>query len=592
MKYKKVRKVFTSRQKQAQDFSHQAEVSIEKLVFTRFNHLNAVRRFVSGWIVWWLLLAVIIAWQTTTLTGYFQAVQYVPGGIYTEGILGTMTNVNPIYATSVVDTSLSKLIFTGLFSYNSQNQLEPSLASSYSIDSKETTYTVKLRPNLTWQDGQPLTAADVVFTIDTIQNINAQSPFYSSWQGIKVSAPNPSTVLFKLPNPLASFAYDLTIGILPKHILGSVPISELRSAAFNVSDPIGAGPFKWHAIQVNGNTPQNANEQIALTPFNHYVLGAPKLNEFIVYAYADKSQLLNGFTSGQLTAIAGLDTVPTRIVNNNPSTEVYSPLLTAANYVFFKTSSGILADVNVRQALVLGSNPAAIINTLGYQTVPVNEPLLAGQLAYNAKYAQHTNNITKAKQILAQDGWQIGKGGYRYKNNQQLAFNLVTTDTPENRSVVGLLEAQWRLIGARVSPVFENVSTYSTTLQDHNYDATLDGIDIGIDSDVFVYWDSSQYDPRSTGLNLSEYNNSNADQALEAGRTRLDPALRIIKYQPFLADWQKDAPALGLYQPRVIYITRQTVHGFMANEINSTKDIFNNVQNWEILTANVTDHKA
>lgn len=590
MKYKKVGKVVSGRYQQFQNFWHKAELAIDRLLFSRFTRLVPIRRFIAGWLIWWLLLTIIIVWQTTSLAGYFQTIKYVPGGIYSEGILGTMTNVNPIYATNIVDTSLSKLIFAGLLTYNSQNQLVDCLASGYSVNSQGTTYTVKLKPNLKWQDGQPLTSADVVYTIDTIQNINAQSPFYSSWQDIKVSAPNPLTVLFKLPNPLASFPYNLTIGIIPKHILSKIPIVDLRSAAFNVDDPIGAGPFKWRAIQVIGNTPQNANEQIALAPFRDYALGKPKIGEFIISAFANKNQLINAFNSGQLTAVAGLDSVP-KDISHKPSTEIHSILLTAGNYVFFKTNSGVLADVNVRRALVLGSNPKAIIDSLSYITLPVNEPLLIGQLAYNPKYAQVTNKLSQAKQLLTQDGWQIGSGGYRYKNKHMLSFNLVTTNTSENHLVVGLLTAQWRLLGVKVKPIYESGITYSTTLQDHNYNATLDGIDIGVDPDVFVYWDSSQYDPRSTGLNLSDYNNANADQALEAGRTRLNPALRVIKYQPFLADWQKDAPALGLYQPRVIYITRQNIHGLIDHQINSAKDIFNNVQNWEILTANVTDPK-
>lgn len=588
MKYKKVRRVYSKRQKQAKHLSRQAEDNIEKLIFGRFEKLIVVKKFVSLWILLWLLLASITLWQITSLTSYFQTIQPVPGGIYNEGILGTVTNVNPIYATREVDSSLSKLIFAGLFTHNNQNQLVSCLASSYSVDSNETTYTVKLKPHLSWQDGQPLTAKDVVFTIDTIQNPDAQSPLYSSWLGIKVSALNASTIQFKLPNPLASFPYNLTVGIIPQHLLASIPPVDLRSAPFNTFSPVGAGPFAWHAIQVNGNTPQTASEQIALTPFKNYVLGQPKLSEFIVNAYANKNQLTQSFNQGQLTAIAGLDHVP-RQLQNLPALQIHSPLLTAGNYVFFKTSSGLLSDVKIRQSLVLAANPAAIIARLSYQTIPVNEPLLIGQLAYNPKYAQVTDNVKQAQAMLSQDGWLKSKNGYLYKNNQQLAFNLIATDTPENKLIGDMLKSQWLAVGAKVSLVFESANTYATTLQDHNYDSTLDGISIGNDPDVYVYWDRSQYQPSSTGLNLSEYDSLDASQALEAGRTRLNPPLRVIKYQPFLADWQKDAPALGLYQPRVMYITRQTVYGLSDHEINASKDRFDNVQNWEILTANVTE---
>lgn len=590
MRNQKMRRVILRRRVQALDLSKQAGRSIEKNLYSRVGHLVAVRRFVSIWLLFWLLLGLASVWQIISLNHYFQTVQPVPGGIYNEGILGGLTNVNPIYATGEVDTSLSQLIFAGLLGYNSNNQLVDVLASGYSVDSAGTLYTVTLRPNLKWQDGQPLTAADVVFTIDMIQNSNAQSPLFSSWQDITVSAPSPLTVQFKLPNPLASFPYNLTVGIIPKHLLGNVDPANLRSASFNTNNPVGAGPFSWHALEVSGNTPQNAIEQIALLPFSNYVLGKPKLSEFIMHAYASQNQLLDAFSSGQLNGLAGLNSVPPAI-KAMPSAQIHSLILTAGSYVFFKTQGSILSDSNIRKALVMGSDPQAVINKLGYQTYPVTEPLLQGQLAFNPKYAEATNQVAQAQALLNSDGWVLAKDGYRYKAGQQLSFNLVTTDTPENRLVVGILAKQWRTLGVNLMPIFESPDTYAITLADHNYDSTLDGISIGNDPDVFVYWDKSQYDPRSSNLNLSEYDSNTASIALEDARTRLDPALRVIKYEPFLAAWQKDAPALGLYQPREIYITNGNVYGLGSAQINAQQNRFNNVENWEILTAGVTDRR-
>jgi hypothetical protein len=110
-----------------------------------------------------------------------------------------------------------------------------------------------------------------------------------------------------------------------------------------------------------------------------------------------------------------------------------------------------------------------------------------------------------------------------------------------------------------------------------------------VDPDVFVYCDSSQTDPRSARLNLSDYQSSTADTSLEAGRTRLDPSLRIIKYKPFLQAWQTDAPALGLYQPRFLYVVHEKVYGLTEHTLNSDINRFDNVQNWMVRTAKVTN---
>jgi len=118
------------------------------------------------------------------------------------------------------------------------------------------------------------------------------------------------------------------------------------------------------------------------------------------------------------------------------------------------------------------------------------------------------------------------------------------------------------------------------------------GITIGADPDVFVYWDSSQNDIRSNNLlNLSEYDSDIADTALEGGRTRTGEQLRKVKYLPFLQAWRDDAPALGLYQPRYMYVTRGIVYGLENHQLNSVVDRYSNVENWMIRTAKTTNNK-
>jgi len=581
----RVRRQVRKSQRQVEDLGTQAGQGVDRHLLRRFGRLQAVRRFVIAWVGLFVLLIAIGVWQLANLSSYYQSLQPVPGGIYNEGILGTFTNANPLYATGSVDSAISHLIFGSLFTYDDHNRLVGELAKSYSVDDRGVTYTVHLRPGLTWQDGKPLTANDVVFTYKTIQNPDAQSPLTSSWQGIAIAATDAQTVTFTLPNALASFPYNLTNGIVPEHILGKMPAGDLRSEDFNTQHPIGSGPFSWLALQVSGSGPKNAQEHISLAPFAHFALGAPKLKEFIVHAYANSDQLLSDYQNRQLTAVAGLDTVPMKQAG-----EVHSFVLSAGTYVFFKTSSPILSDTKVRQALVQASDPASIIAKLGYQTRPVHEPLLEGQLGYDRTYAQATGNLAGAKSLLDQAGWAVGADGLRSKGGQQLAFTLTAADTPEYRLVTTALQQQWKPLGIKLKVDLQSQDDFSANLSDHSqYDAILYGIAIGSDPDVFVYWDSSQIGPLSANLNLSEYKSATADGSLETGRTRLDPNLRTVKYKPFLQAWQQDAPALGLYQPRFLYLTNQKVYHLSDHVLNNETDRFNNVQNWEIRTAKVTD---
>lgn len=577
-------------QRQVGDLSSQAEKNIETHLFDRFHNLFAVRRFVIGWAALMLLLIGAVLAQNLALSGYYQTLQTVPGGIYNEGVRGRFTNASPLYATSDADTTVSRLLFAGLFSYDEEGNLVGELARDYSVDTQGNTYTVRLKPNLKWHDGKPLTSADVVYTYQTIQNPNTQSPLQSSWQGIEVSAPDPLTVVFKLPGILASFPYNMTNGIVPKHLLSQISPSELRSADFNTVRPVGAGPFAWQAIEVKGDgNPDRAQQQIALEQFENYQGGKPKLQKFVVQVFADETQMIDAFRSNQLTAIEGLTVMPEDLAGKS-GVKRQDMLLRAANMVFFKVSTGVLSDAKVRQALVQSADVTSIIKSLDYQTRPVRGPLLSGQLANDKALQQVSYDPKNARSLLDSAGWVIANDGIRRKEGKPLTFTLTAADTAESKSVSEKLQKQWRDVGVKLELQFLAGTEFQNALTYHNYEAILNGISIGVDPDVFVYWDSIQADVRSANrLNFSEYSNPIADAALEAGRTRLDPALRTIKYRPFLQAWQQDNPALGLYQPRLLYITNGAVSGLTQQPINSATDRFINVHNWKIREAKVTN---
>jgi peptide/nickel transport system substrate-binding protein len=581
----RLRRRFRHGQNQVADIGVIAEAGLERHFFRRLSNLNKIWRFIAAWL---LLLVILIGGtviQTIRLSHYYQTLQPVPGGIYSEGIYGNFTNANPIYATSEVDTTVSRLVFAGLLTYDNNNQLTGNLAKSWDVDATGAIYTVHLRPNLTWQDGSPLTADDVVFTFHAIQNPDAQSPLANSWQGITVTKKNAYTVVFQLANPLAAFPYSLTTGIIPEKAFKNLPATSWRSLDFNSLHPIGAGPFKWDALQVKGVKRDDKQILIALKPFANYARGEPKLGSFVVHAFTNEKTLTDTFDNKQLSGIIP----PPAYTTQDKNTQHNEFVLTAANMVFFNTSTGVLTDAQVRRALVQGTNVPHIQQMLGYPTRPVREPLLKGQVGYDQSVQQLGYDLKTARETLDKAGWVVGKNGFRTKDGKSLTIQLLATGSPEHTKVVDGLRSDWRSLGVKVRVPTGTTQDFQNALSLHAYDAVLYGISIGVDPDVFVYWDSTQTDPRSTRLNLSLYKSAAADAALEAGRTRLDPVLRSIKYKPFLQAWQQDAPAIGLYQPRFTYLTHQKVYGLDAKVLNNSTDRLNNVQDWMVLTSEVTN---
>lgn len=576
------RRRLRSGQRQVEDLGSQAEQGLEQHLIKRMSRLGRVRRFIATWVALLVLIFGGLFIQIRKLQGYYLTSQPAPGGIYNEGILGSFTNANPIYAVGSVDSSVSRLVFSGLFKFNDKNQLEGDLAKSYTVDERGTTYTVTLKDNLQWQDGAPLTAEDIVFTYATIQNPDTKSPLASSWQGIKVSAVNKKTVTFVLPSILSAFPYSMTNGIIPKHVLGKVSPDQMRSVLFNTNNPIGSGPFKWDAIEIVGNQDEDREQRIALKPNDTYVNGKPKLDSFVIRSFANEVKMRGAFKKGELNGVVGFSKMPKDLLEDN-SVRAYNIPLNSQVLIFLKTTTPIFGDQKVRQAVAYGLNTGMVRVAADTPVLPSDSPLLSNQLGYDKSLTQKTADPGQASKLLDEAGWKLNETGRRVKDGKELTFALTTQSDPTYEAVAKNIKKQLDTLGITMEIVTLKDNELQSALAVHDYDSLLYGISLGPDPDVFAYWHSSQADLRSPShLNFSEYKSTAADKSLEAGRTRNDPATRAIKYRPFLDNWAKDVPAVALYQPRFLYVVREPLANFNPTRMNSGTDRYNEVNRWMI----------
>ncbi len=564
------------------NLGEQAEERLDKHFFKRLNRFIGIRRFVFSWILLFVLIGSGIVAQMRALSPFYQLLRSGQGGIYTEGIVGTFTNANPIYSTSAVDASAARLVFSSLMKYDADNNLVGDLSKKMTVNKSGTIYTVALRTNATWHDGEPLTADDVVFTYKTIQKADAKSPLLPNWQKVDIKAKDKYTVEFTLPHGLASFPHSLTNGIIPKHVLDHIPPAELRSASFNTVKPIGSGPFRWEAIQVVGNTPADREEQIGLIANNEYYKGPPKLERFVIRAFHDDQALEEALEDGEVSGASGLNTIPDS-VEKSPVAREYSIPVTGEVMVFFKSSHNLLKYKAIRRALTHATNQNEIIAQLGYPVALAKGPLLVRHVGYDKNVTQYGNDVAKANTMLEKEGWKLGSDGIRRKGDQTLSFELLSQSDSQYGLVAQVLQQQWRKIGVDLKVTLRPDAELQTTIASHGYDALLYGITIGPDPDVYAYWHSSQADPRSSNrLNLAEFKSDAADVSLEVGRSRFEDKLRATKYKPFLEAWRSGAPAIALYQPRYLYITSNTLYGFEPKVINTSVDRYSNIENWAV----------
>jgi len=579
----KLRRKVRRQKRQVEDMTLQADDSIDRLVFKRFGNLYKVRRFVLAWVVLTMFIGLGSIWQVRGLDRFY--LEFVPadGGVYREGVIGTFTNANPLFAVTNVDVSVSKLVFSGLFALAPDGSLEPDLATGYTADEKGLVYTVALREDVKWHDGEAFAADDVVFTYDTIKNPDVNSPLSSSWRGVAVEALDDYTVRFTLPDTLSSFKYSMTNGIIPEHVLSDVEPADLRTSAFNTVDPVGSGPFSYSRVEVIGSNPDERQEKVTLLAHSDYHKGRVKIDGVVVRTYRDEESMVEAFEDQLITAMVGLSTVPDGLLEED-TVLAYSTPLRSAVMVFFNSSRGALEDTKVRQALVRATNSNALRNSVDYQLIEVDSPFLKSHFAYDPEKVQQGFDIAEANRLLDEAGWARGVDGFRYKDDIKLSLRIVSQSLAEYSAVISELQSQLMVVGVDLEATLRaEEDVQSDVIVGHDYELLLYGIAVGPDPDIFAFWHSSQADPRlKTRLNLSEYTSDVADESLEAGRTRINEDLRTVKYRAFLDAWRTDAPAIALYQPRFLLVTRGAVDGYQSGQFGSPSDRFHSVYDWQI----------
>ncbi|MEO8229051.1 MAG: ABC transporter substrate-binding protein [Chloroflexota bacterium] len=187
--------------------------------------------------------------------------------VYREGTIGRPSSINPLTARTQADRDLVALVFSGLVAIGPDGAYRPDLASGWTADPDGRTWTFSIRPDARWQDGEPVTSSDVVYTVDVLKSPGYAGPLAASWREVSVTAVDALTVTFELTTPIGGFLQAATIGLLPAHLLSDTPIETLADDPFSVQ-PVGAGPFvltSWNAASAT-LVPANAADLPAIDP--------------------------------------------------------------------------------------------------------------------------------------------------------------------------------------------------------------------------------------------------------------------------------------------------------------------------------------
>jgi peptide/nickel transport system substrate-binding protein len=550
-----------------------------RFVFRRLDNFREVRRHIAIWV---LAIGVIVGASGLQLMWYQQSYRttaFANDGTYAEAVMGPVNTLNPIFASSSAEESAGNLLFSRLLSYDQTGNLNYDLAEKMAISRDRTTYTVTIRPDARWQDGIYVRARDVVFTVNLLKNPATRSTI-TGWDDVNATIVDDRTVAFKLPAVYAAFPHALNfLPILPEHVLRDVEPSAIRENDFS-TDPVGNGPFTLRFIQ--DVDAANGRKIIHMARNTSYYRGIAKLERFQLHVYGSGDAIVRAVNTSEVNAATDLTITDTKKFVGD-RLEVEQKPINSGVYALFNTSSPILSNAKVRQALQRGTDTAAVREALGDAVPSLHLPFVDGQVSGRVPAAPAYDKAA-AERLLNEAGWKLD-GTIRKKGGEALKLGFVTTKNNDFEKVQEVIGSQWRALGITVTttvvdPNDPAQNVVQNILQRRNFDVLLYQLTIGGDPDVYAYWHSSQ---ANTGFNFSNYTNATSDDALLSARARIEPDLRNAKYLTFARQWLKDAPAIGLYQATTQYVSTKSVHALPGDDVlTSAGDRYADVLYWSV----------
>lgn len=546
-------------------------------------------------IVFITLLFVLLFSTLAILQGinkYFMVTIPSRGGSISVGVVGIPRFINPVLANSLIDQDLVSLIYSGLLRRDENGVLIPDLAEKYEMSKDGLSYIFTLKDNLYFQDGKPITALDVLFTINKTKDLTIKSPHKVDWDGVNIEKVDQKTIKFTLKQPYASFLDNMTLGIMPLHIWDN-SVMELNDANTN---PIGSGPYMINSISKQSSGVINSYQ---LIPFKKFVLGEPYIKNINLYFYKNEDDLTNALVDNSIDQISSITPLDAENLKER-NFQIESFVLPRIFGLFFNQNQNqIFTDKIVVNAINQAIDKDQIVKDvlLGYGAV-IDGPIPLNMTEYHKSDvtddATRADILQKVQNDLSKDGWKTGADGFlqkttivkKKKTTTELAFSISTSNIEELAKTAELIKEDLATIGIKVDiKTFETGNLNQNVIRPRKYDALLFGELINNESDLFAFWHSTQR--KDPGLNVAMYTNTKVDKILQDAAVTVDTQSRIDKYTQFSDEIKKDMPAVFLYSPDFIYTVSKNLNNFKVDNIISPEDRYLNAYLWYTETDNV-----
>ena len=439
--------------------------------------------------------------------------------------------------------------------------VQPGLATSWGASADGKTFTVTLRPGTKFADGSPVTAEDVVWSLD-----RARDPKAGTWNFLlasidKVTAESADKVVLSLKNPDPSLPAALATfnaAIMPKKLFEASKGANDEERAHSFAEhPVGAGPFMLDSWQRGSKMVLKRNPYYWGKDASGAAL--PYLDEVDMTVVPDDATRILQLKAGQVDATEFVPYERAKELSGDPKLTMDLFPSTKVTYVQLNArpklndgSPNPLADEKVRQALNYALNKKAVIQIVTHGLgAPMQSYMPSTTPLYTALGPVYAYNMAKAKSLLAASGYPKG-------------FNLVALSQAGNADDVSTLAAMqqmWAPLGVKLS--IQQMDLVSLDAHYHKYDFqmrtgywTNDIADPNEITSYFAYYPNIQ-------CQYSGWKSDRIDALYDQSQVEQDPAKRAAQYKEIQQTFVQGAPMFFLYESPFAAASRKEVHGFM-----------------------------
>lgn len=480
----------------------------------------------------------------------------VQGGTAIVAVTSDFQAFNPVTNTALVTNEvINFMLFTPLIQFDEDLEPVPALAESWELTDEGVTFT--LRTDLTWHDGQPVTADDVLFTYEMAKNPESASLLGSAYLTMVTGATvvDPRTIRFDFDGPHSQPLQAFWWPPLPKHLLGSVAASSLAQQPYN-RQPVGNGPFRFVSW--------DAGQQLVLEANQDYpegLGGRPMVDRIVFRVIPEATTRQTEVLTGGVDINHTVQPEEAEQMEGRSGVRLISFPGREFLYVGWNNEVEPLRDARVRRALGMAIDRQGLIDALMFGHADAAAGMIPPWSPVNPGVEPMAYDTAGARRLLAEAGFTPGPDGILQRQGQPLRFSLLSSEDRLRQDIGVVLQQQFARIGAHADV---RAVEFQTLLQQHrnrDYQAVISGWSL----DTFRVDPSPLFSCEQARIrgsaNRAGYCNPAADQLIAAGTRATDDAEATRIWADFSRILQEDQPITFLVWQQQMAAVGQRLQG-------------------------------